>query len=97
MRGGDEIRGGQGGREESMRKKEAERVRCSLRIPSASVPLTGCLRSRKERTRRLVEGPVEKVVEGHRGERKDGTVSRQSSGQGTRVKYIGVRGNYSPT
>lgn len=55
------------------------------------------LLKKPEREDERVEGPVEKVVEGHRGERKDGTVSRQSSGQGTRVKYIGVRGNYSPT
>lgn len=92
--GRDEI-GGQDGREESMRR--GRRRKSSLRIPSASVPLTGCcLRSRKERTS-VFKVRAEKVVEGHRGGRKDGTVSRQSSGQGTRVKYIGVRGNYSPT
>lgn len=65
--GGGEI-GGQDGREESMRKsggkrRERERERDgSLRIPSASVCFTGCLRSRKERDDERLEGPVEKVV-----------------------------------
>lgn len=53
-----------GGEKESMRKSRKERKKegrdGSLRIPSASVSFTGCLRSRKKEDEGL-EGPAEKV------------------------------------